>query len=99
MHLRRNGNRSKKSVHSGKDLRDKNDEGKSQLMNSINQHFSSKNKSEVNEGILAFLTAETCFQNLPRLGKFSANMHLHESNFFGLPIKMRLYNATTWPTD
>ncbi|EDW05054.1 GH18005 [Drosophila grimshawi] len=62
------GNRSKKSVHSGKNFRDKNDEGKSQLMNSINQHFSSKNKSEVNEGIHAFLTAETCFQNLPRLG-------------------------------
>ncbi|KAL7733354.1 hypothetical protein ACLKA6_004848 [Drosophila palustris] len=67
----------------------------------IDRHFSTKNKSEVNDSILAFLKAENDYSTTPGHSSknFSANVNSHESNFLGLPIKMRIYNATTWPTD
>ncbi|TDG53070.1 hypothetical protein AWZ03_000613 [Drosophila navojoa] len=68
--------------------------------NTINRHFCSKNRSEVNDGVLAFLKAEDGYLSEPdrnALTRFSANINAHESSFFGLPIKMKIYNATTWP--
>lgn len=67
----------------------------------IDRHFSTKNKSDVNDSISAFLKAENDYSNSPGHSSknFSANVNSHESNFLGLPIKMKIYNATTWPTD
>ncbi|XP_030081423.1 formin-J [Drosophila hydei] len=68
----------------------------------IDRHFCSKNISEVNNGVLAFLKAEQSYGSTPHAhdySNFSADINSHESNFFGLPIKMKIYNGTTWPTD
>ncbi|XP_032586710.1 probable basic-leucine zipper transcription factor Q isoform X2 [Drosophila mojavensis] len=78
------------------------DKSKNFPYNTINRHFCSKNRSEVNDGVLAFLKAEDGYLSEPdksALTRFSANINAHESNFFGLPIKMKIYNATTWPTS
>ncbi|XP_032290534.1 PDZ and LIM domain protein Zasp isoform X2 [Drosophila virilis] len=74
----------------------------SREISDIDRHFASKNKSEVNDGVLAFLKAENSYKNGPtptHYNDISADIHSHESNFFGLPIKMKIYTATTWPTE
>ncbi|XP_062136200.1 putative mediator of RNA polymerase II transcription subunit 26 isoform X1 [Drosophila sulfurigaster albostrigata] len=71
------------------------------LSEDIDRHFRCKHKSDVNDGIYAFLKAENDYSSSAGHASknFSANVNSHESHFLGLPIKMRIYNATTWPID
>ncbi|XP_052844150.1 uncharacterized protein LOC128257249 isoform X3 [Drosophila gunungcola] len=65
----------------------------------IDQHFRNKNKSEVNEGVAAFLKAETEFRstNLGADSAFDAHINSFESNLFDEKIKINSYTATTTP--
>ncbi|XP_041563959.1 uncharacterized protein LOC108135621 isoform X2 [Drosophila elegans] len=65
----------------------------------IDQHFCNKNKSEVNEGVAAFLKAEAEFRstNLGADSAFDAHINSFESNLFDEKIKINSYTATTTP--
>ncbi|XP_043647630.1 uncharacterized protein LOC122616289 [Drosophila teissieri] len=67
----------------------------------IDVHFKPKNRSEVNEGVAAFLKAETEYQKTS-VGKdaaFDAHINRFESNLFDEKIKVHSYTATTKPTN
>ncbi|XP_044312618.1 uncharacterized protein LOC108046718 isoform X2 [Drosophila rhopaloa] len=88
-----------------RDLRHQSRDGKSRrsrpiIDEDIDLHFSNKNKSEVNEGVAAFLKAETEYHstNLGGDSSFDAHITSFASNLFDEKIKINSYTATTTPT-
>ncbi|KPU78607.1 uncharacterized protein Dana_GF10548 [Drosophila ananassae] len=69
-------------------------------LDDIDAYFEAQNHSEVNDGVAAFLKAETEFHELNRVtdSGFQAEVNTLETNFFDDKIKVNLYNATTQPS-
>ncbi|XP_070071164.1 uncharacterized protein [Drosophila takahashii] len=65
----------------------------------IDNHFEGMNKSEVNEGVAAFLKAETEYRNtnMDTDSAFHAHINSIESNLFDEKIKINSYTASTTP--
>ncbi|XP_039230812.1 uncharacterized protein LOC6534290 isoform X1 [Drosophila yakuba] len=95
----------KKKEERNVDLRYQSKEGRSSrrrptITEDIDIHFHSKNRSEVNEGVAAFLKAETEYHktSVGRDSAFDAHINRFESNLFDEKIKVHSYTATTKPT-
>ncbi|XP_017072134.1 uncharacterized protein LOC108108562 [Drosophila eugracilis] len=69
------------------------------IVNDIDVHFNSKNKSEVNEGVAAFLKAENDYHNtsMGTDSAFDAHINSFDSNLFDEQVKVNSYTATTTP--
>ncbi|XP_034659576.1 mediator of RNA polymerase II transcription subunit 15 isoform X2 [Drosophila subobscura] len=68
----------------------------------IDQHFRSKNQSEVNQSLCAYLKAENEYRKTHsdlNDTDFSANVNSFETKFFNDSIRMNIYSATTEPND
>ncbi|XP_017059025.1 uncharacterized protein LOC108099882 [Drosophila ficusphila] len=87
-----------------KDSKNRSNDGKSRrprpvTNEDIDSHFGSKNRSEVNEGVAAFLKAETEYRNnFLGADTFDAHIHSYESHLVDESIKVNSYTATTTPT-
>nr|XP_036671499.1 uncharacterized protein LOC108010496 isoform X1 [Drosophila suzukii] len=87
-----------------RDLKNQTRDGKSRRSRpitneDIENHFDNKNNSEVNEGVAAFLKAETEYRNT-NLGSdsaFDAHINGIDSNLFDDKIKISSYTASTTP--
>ncbi|XP_068148729.1 uncharacterized protein [Drosophila tropicalis] len=68
----------------------------------IDSHFASKNKSELNNAVCAFLQAEAEYRSTNVEGgrkDFEANVNAYEPKLMGTGIKTNAYTATTKPID
>ncbi|ALC42890.1 maker632 [Drosophila busckii] len=65
----------------------------------MDDYFDSKPNTEVNEAVHAFLKAEQGYryEKMRNSRPFTADIIDHESDFFGIPIKMNIYSGTTNP--
>ncbi|XP_017018388.1 myb-like protein AA isoform X2 [Drosophila kikkawai] len=63
----------------------------------IESHFLNKIKSEVNEGVAAFLKAESQYQANGQPDTFEAQINGLNTNMFDDSIKLNVYSATTQP--
>nr|XP_043066688.1 uncharacterized protein LOC108128402 [Drosophila bipectinata] len=70
-------------------------------LNDIDDYFETRNHSEVNDGVAAFLRAEAEFKGMNKGtdSGFQAEVNTLETNLFDDKIKVNLYNATTHPSN